>query len=272
VTPEMDGKRAIYLFCLAGSDSLGDLRGSGLDDTHPLFALRCGGITAISSAVPVDDFCGPEAERKLRDPEWVGERAMRHGRAVETAFRYGPVLPARFGTLFSSPEALGRFVETNRQTIAGFLDAVCGHEEWGIKALLERSTAKKWLGTRMATAAADGGPAISPGLRYLRERRAQAAAEKDLNRWLAASCDSVARDLRQPVSDWRQRKILDVRVPGDPRATVLNFAVLIRRDRVEDLLLRAAALNAERAAQGLSFTLTGPWPPYSFCPSLEMPP
>ncbi len=270
MTPEMDGKHAVYLFCLARSDGLNDLRGPGLDDIHPLFALRCGGITAISSTVRVDDFCGPEAERKLQDPEWVGERAMRHERAVEAAFRYGPVLPARFGTLFSSPEALGRFVEANRETIASFLDAICGHEEWGIKALLERSTAKKWLGVRMATVAGDGGPAISPGLRYLHERQAQAAGEKDLNRWLAASCDSAARCFLQAASNWHQRKILDFRAPGDSRETVLNFAVLVRHDRAEDLLLRVAAVNAERTAQGLSFTLTGPWPPYSFCPSLEM--
>lgn len=261
-------KIALYLFCLAKAEGFGEVPGPGPDETDRPFARAYGDLTAVLSEVRVDDFSGPDAERKLEDPGWISERAMQHERTVEQAFRYGPVLPARFGTLFSSSRVLERFLETNRRTILDFLESIRGQEEWGVKALLDRATARKWLVAEIAKGVADD-TAVSPGLRYVRERRAQAAAEKELHRWVANICDSAAHTICESVTDWRQRKILDDRGAGDPRETVLNLAALIRRDRVEDLLGRVECINAERAAQGISLVLTGPWPPYSFCPPLR---
>ena len=264
-----EDKKVLYLFCLANAGGFGDVRGAGLDEAEPLFARTRGAVTAILSEVRVRDFCGPAGERNLEDPAWVSERAVRHERAVEQAFRHGPVLPARFGTLFSSSAVLERFLETNQRAIVGFLESVRGHEEWGIKALVERDTARRWLSAQMAKVAADDHP-LSPGLRYVREKRAQAAAEKELHRWVADCCDIAALEMREYATDSRQRKILDDRIAGDSRETLLNLAALVRRDRAQDLMARAQEVNAARAAQGLSFVLTGPWPPYSFCPPLEM--
>jgi gas vesicle protein GvpL/GvpF len=224
----------------------------------------------VMSIVAIDDFCGPQAEKRLGDLGWVSERALRHQRVIERGFRRGPILPARFGTLFSSLDALERFIECNQRTIVDFFDEVRGHEEWGIKALLERSTARKSLIDEFAASAA--GPAPAPaGLRYLQERRAQAAAEKALHRWLLSSCDSVAKSLDEFAADRRQRNIVDPSIPGDPRELVLNLATLVPQDRVKDLLTHIEDVNAQYVGQGLTFVPNGPWPPYNFCPPLAEP-
>jgi Gas vesicle synthesis protein GvpL/GvpF len=269
MTTTTGGEVALYLFCLVKAEGFGlALDGTGPGPAERPFARTYGDLVAILSEVPVADFCGPEAERKLADVGWVGERAMRHERIVEQAFRVGPVLPARFGTLFSSSAVLEDFLETNRRMIAGFLDSIRDQEEWALKALLEPATAKRWLGAQMAPAAA-GDAAASPGLRYLQQRRAQAAAEKELNRWVAGACDLALRGMREYATDWRQRKVIDDGRADERRQTVLNVAALIRRERLQDLLTRIESINAGRVTQGLSFVLTGPWPPYSFCPPLR---
>ena len=259
-------QQLLYLYCLTGVERL-DVRGPGLDETDCIFSQTSGNVAAVLSRVSAEDFCGRAGEQNLQDPGWVCERAMRHQRVVEQVSRQGPVLPARFGTLFSTTGVLAQFVKINQETIVGFLDTVRDHEEWGIKAQLERAKAKRWLAAGIAkTTDID---ALSPGLRYVREKRAQAAAEKELHQWVANCCDSVAQEMSEYVSDLRQRKIIDDRVAGESHETVLNIAVLISRDRLQDWLARFREINTHRTIQGLSFVLSGPWPPYSFCPSLD---
>ena len=262
---------ALYLYYLAHAESPGQSQPADTDPAGRLFAHSHAGCTALVGIVRIDDFCGPEAERRLSDLKWVSERAFGHERVVECGFRHGPVFPARFGTLFSSLGALDRFIEQNRHTILEFLDLVHGQDEWGIKTLLDRPAAMKWLIAAIADSAA-GAPPQSPGMRYLQERRAQAAAEKEMQVWLSRICESVASSLDRYATDRRQRKIIqeaELEVSGE---LVLNLAALVPHDRLAAFLALIENVNADHADQGLTFILNGPWPPYSFCPPLSMPP
>jgi hypothetical protein len=260
---------ALYLFYVTGSELPGDVEGSDTSRANSFFTHRYGDFVSLLGIVSIDEFCGPEAERNLGDLGWIGERALRHQRAIEQGFRRGPVLPARFGTLFSSLSALERFIDANREAISDFLERVRGQEEWGIKALLERSAASRWLRGHLAGAAC-GEALASPGLRYIQQRRADAAAEKQMQSWLLEACESVAESLDEYAIDRRQGRILDG-AAEDSRELVLNLAALIPRARRDDLITHIGNINAERAEQGLSFVLNGPWPPYSFCPPLATP-
>jgi hypothetical protein len=175
-------------------------------------------------------------------------------------------MPARFGTLFSSLSALEQFLDVNRRTISDFLERVQGHEEWGVKVLLERSIAGKWLSAQLV-ASTSGQAATAPGLRYIQQRSAEAAAEKQLQRWLPETCESITGTLNKYAIDLCEGRILDAAV-GDSRELVLNLAALIPSERREDLIAHIENFNVERAEQGLGLMLNGPWPPYSFCPPL----
>jgi hypothetical protein len=259
---------ALYLYYVTGSQFAGDIDGQSIND-DVLFTHRRANFVSMLGVVPRDDFCGPEAERNLSDLGWVGERALRHQRVIEQGFRRGPVMPARFGTLFSSLSALEQFLEVNRHTISGFLQRVQGHEEWGVKVLLERSIAGNWLSARLV-ARASGQAATAPGLRYIQQRRAEAAAEKQLQRWLPETCESITETLNKYAIDLCQGRILDAAV-GDSRELVLNLAAPIPHERREDLIAHIENFNVDHAEQGLGLMLNGPWPPYSFCPSLVTP-
>lgn len=260
--------RALYLYCVGNAADLSEVSGDGIDHRFAPYALADDGLVAVVSEVSMADFCGSEADRRLEDLQWMSERAVRHERIVDAALARGPVLPVRFGTLFSGAEVLRRFLEINRDAIRGFLELARGHEEWGIKGFLDRGAAAKWLA---ASAPAQENTPISPGLSYLRERRAQAAAQSELHRWVADSCAAAVESMREFGDEWRSRKVIDSAAgDGSPQA-VLNAAVLLRRGRSKDFLACVDGINAEREAQGLSFMATGPWPLYSFCPQLRTP-
>lgn len=267
----LNERQAFYLFYLTAEEPARCAKASTSGAAATCFAHQHAGLAAMLAVVAIDDFCGAEAERKLGDLGWVSERALWHEHVIERGFHRAPVLPARFGTLFSSLPALERFIEANRKTIAGFLDAVRGQEEWGVKALLERPVARRWLRARIGGGPQDVAQPSSPGVRYLQERRAEAAAERELQSWLAENCEAVARSLDEHATRRRQRPRLESAAAGDLREVLLNLAALVPQERRERLFEHIGRINVERAQQGLNFVLSGPWPPYSFCPPLETP-
>ena len=68
-------------------------------------------LAAVWSPVPVEDFCGSEAEERMLDLTWIGPRVIRHQEVVAGVMRHSPVLPARFGTIFSSSANLGKVLQ-----------------------------------------------------------------------------------------------------------------------------------------------------------------
>jgi hypothetical protein len=53
---------------------------------------------------------------------------------------------------------------------------------------------------------------------------------------------------------------------------VLNWAFLVPQGAVADFQKQVEHVNARRTPSGLTFAVSGPWPPFSFCPTLETEP
>jgi hypothetical protein len=257
----------IYIFCLSNMQCPDFPESSS--DLDRLFLHRHGDLFAIAKRVSLEEFCGLDADRRLADPAWVTPRAIDHGRVVAEVFRGSPVLPVPFGTLFSSSRVLGDFLEWNVNLIKGFFEYAAGCEEWGIKAMLDRGRLKRSLIESITEAES---AAVSPGLRYLRERRVDQMADQQSGAWLEQNFRVVADSLDQCATRSCQRRIIDHSKQPDGREEVLNLAALLARDRVTEFRRRIEDINRARAEDGLSVALTGPWPPYSFCPALDSPP
>jgi len=265
---EAQHRKGIYLYCVARPGPLRDIHAKGIDDHNPIFlaplSLDIAGVVSMTS---LEEFCGPLAEARMCDLSWVGPRACRHEELVEYVMRRSPVLPVRFGTIFSSLERLDAVLEKHHDAVSRFLDWVSDKEEWAVKGFLDRAKATELLVSRAFTAHGERLASSSPGMQYLQERRTRAAAEKELGAWLKNVCDEVASDLSHYASDSCQRKVLRAETEGTEM--ILNHAFLVPRDAVRVFRSRADRAKADYAEQGLIFELSGPWPPYSFCPSVE---
>lgn len=262
--------KGVYLFCFARSNRLPAIEGTGVDRQNPLLLQRFLDVTAVVSTVSLEEFSGPMAESRMQDLSWVGPRACRHEEVVEQVMRHSPVLPARFGTLFHSPESLEIRLKKHHGAISKFLDRVTDQEEWAVKGLLDREKAKEELFS--ITLAREEGQlaSLSPGLRYFQEQRMRAAVEKELNHWLKEVYKELASVLSHYASDFCERKVFSREATENGGDVVLNWAFLVPRGVWADFRAGIDRANAEHAQRGLIFKLTGPWPPYSFSPSLEM--
>lgn len=262
-----DGGEAIYLFCLARSGQLTAMEGTGMDGRSPLFQWNLRDITAVLSMASLEEFSGPSGESRMEDLAWVGPRACHHEAVIEGTMRHSPVLPARFGTLFSSLESLENLLTRHYDAISEFLDRVTDKEEWAVKGLLDRDKARERLFS-MILATDEADLSSSPGMHYFQEQRIRAEVENELSSWLKVVLKRIASNIARHASDVSERRPLSQEVTGKDIDMVLNWAFLVPRNAMADFRADIDRANADHARQGLVFELSGPWPPYSFCPSL----
>ncbi|MDP3182073.1 MAG: GvpL/GvpF family gas vesicle protein [Desulfobaccales bacterium] len=262
----------LYLFCLARLSRLPTLplEGKGLDGQSPLEVAGFQDLAAVWSPVPLEDFCGPEAEERLRDLTWIGPRVIRHQEVVAGVMRRSPVLPTRFGTIFSSWANLEKVLKRHHDAIAGFLERITGSEEWAVKGMLDRCGAKEKLFSLTQAREAERLEALSPGKRYFQEQRLRAACDQELQQWLQEICRKLWTDLRDYAADVRERRLLSREATGSDNDMVLNWAFLVPEETVPGFQARIKEANRGYGEHGLVLECTGPWPPYSFCPALDL--
>lgn len=263
-------KEAVYLYCLGRSALLPNLEGKGVDGENPLFLRSFKEVVAVLSKVSLEEFCGPSAESSMKDLSWIAPRACRHEEVIEQAMCHSAVLPARFGALFSSINSLDEFLKVHHESISRFLDIMADKEEWSVKGIMDRARANEEILSIIIARETGHLASLSPGMRYFQEERIKSSAKKELNCWVKEVCKEVANDLGCCASDFRKRKVLSRDATGMDRDMVVNWSFLVRIDVNGDFRSRINKANVNYEHQGLVFQLTGPWPPYSFCPSLEM--
>jgi hypothetical protein len=262
--------QGLYLYCFARAGVARHTEVAGVDERPGVTGLEVGKVAAVFSRVHLNDFSGEAAETRTQDPQWVVPRACRHEQVVQEMMRSGPVLPVRFGTVFSSEEALKGLLVQRSEEIALILDRLSDKEEWAVKGLVDAAKARAWLlATDPVLAECRRKLPESPGARYLHKKRLDAEADSALRLWSAAVAEQVQALCRSQVADLCPLRPQSRPVSGREADMVLNLAVLVRRGHVPALLGRLQELGATYADQGLTLEVSGPWPPYHFCPPPE---
>jgi len=222
------------------------------------------------------DFEGPEAERNLANIEWLTPLVLAHDAAVSALSSQAPFYPARFGTLFSSEERIFELIDAVEPTLQAFLDSLGDKREWGVKCFVN------WPNVNTAYALDhedDETPSPTPGTNYLKARQMKKVRDAAIQVWMIEKLQVVRSYLQSRFADTMERSIPknpdDDKTEKEDREWVGNFALLASEDQASDLLSVLAETGQPeifgttvRAIDLLSFEMTGPWPAYSFSPSL----
>jgi hypothetical protein len=261
----LPAERVVYLYAFIDPNRSGDLLRPP-DMNRPLSVHRAGATSAVIGWVPVTEFCGVEGERNLADPAWIMPRIRVHEAVVESAMERSPVFPARFATLYGSLDRLTDSMLRHATAITSFLRQVTDRQEWALKitVALDESTALDDL-------AAELWPEWSgypPGKRYLRLRQERAALLKVAGERAALLTPGIVDGLR-PLTTAIRPMTRSVAEQGAGQQYVESYALLASVAHRAALHDRLRELSAQRENQRIRCGLSGPWPPYSFRPSLE---
>lgn len=259
---------SIYLYCLARAGLPSNLAIEGLAGGGPVESLETDGLAAVISKIPIQEFEQAVEEGLGQNLEWVAPRACRHEFVVESVMRISPVLPVRFGTIFSREDVLEAFMKDRRKTIVEFLDRIASKREWSIKAFMDLDAASEWI-ISSDSAMRDEWLRLpeSPGTRYFLEKRLQAEAR----RRAIHSGGAVAQEIHRALSS-AMDEVVRLPLRSDSKSCkemVLNVAVLGPCSIVESMEGLASTLLARFVEQGISLECSGPWPPFHFCPSFD---
>ena len=264
----MKGK-AIYLYCFARAGAARQITAAGVDGNSQVTALELKGVAAVVSRISAAEFAGGSAESNLTDPAWVVPRACQHERVIEEVMRNSPVLPVRFGTVFSSRRALKTLLADRCDEIAEFLDSVADKEEWAVKGFVDLGRAEASLLTT--------DPILrercrrlpeTPGARYLQEKQLHGEAERQAERWSRTLAEQVKVELKSHSLDMCPMRLQSRSVSGRDAEMVLNCAFLLARSGVAHFRVCVERMGSVYAEQGLALELSGPWPPHNFSPPI----
>jgi hypothetical protein len=210
-----------------------------------------GPLAAVAAEVPLDEF-GEEALReRLNDRAWLEEKARRHEDVLRTFLGAAPVVPLRFGTLYTDADDIRTMLEERSPSFRAALERLRGCVEVGVKAWLDRE------------AIAAPAPATGGGRAYLERRRDELAAARDASaRGAEVAVNAHERLLALAVEGVANRP-QPRELTGRSEEMLLNAAYLVPEH--DDALDREVEqLAAAAAPYGVTFELTGPWPAYNF--------
>ncbi|MEM6797187.1 MAG: GvpL/GvpF family gas vesicle protein [Acidobacteriota bacterium] len=261
----MSAGGAISVFCFAAREALGEEL-EALTRSLPTgveVEVAAGRVVVFYQTVDPAEFTGERGERNLQDLGWLVPRAERHQEVVARIDGQVTTLPVRFGTLFSDWRRVADWIEQRHETIEAGFNRLEGRQEWGIR-LLE---CPRREAAEPALSASSGSSYLLMKKRLRDQEGARADRLEGLREELErefeiAGADLMALPLRK--SDHSLR-----RAEGDSRRTLAKWATLVRRGHIDDFVAHLDSWS-ERTLEGLAeIELSGPWPPYNFCPSFD---
>jgi hypothetical protein len=217
--------------------------------------VDAGQLAAIVSEVPLSEFGQEPIVDNLRDPSWLEHRARAHEAVLDTALRFTPVVPFRFGTIYSGEDHVREMLSAHER-LTEALERVRGRVELGVKGFLAETPAD--------TAPNASDDESSAGRRYLEEkqRARQLAEERDALK--ARLADASHERLAAGADGARANPLQPREVSRSDHDMFLNGAYLVATDREAEFRAALEKLEAELGPRGAVYELTGPWPPYNF--------
>src|SRR4051812_17423484 len=215
-----------------------------------------GPLAALASPVSAADFDQPGLDGRLQEPAWLEEKIRAHEQLLEGVLGRSAVVPFRFCTVYRSREALRAFLTEHSRELEATLERIRGKVERGVKAFADRS--------RLAETTA-GSVEGSGGKAYLARRLAERRQADEIELRALELVERVHARLLLEAEEGTYLSLQNREVTGRSEDMLMNAAYLV--DAGSRGLERALGdLQRELGPLGVSFELTGPWPPYNFVP------
>lgn len=231
----------------------------------PVHALPHRDLAAIVSPVSLDEF-GPQAlAANLRDATWVTVNVLAHQQVLAWLLGRYTVAPFRFGN-YCSVERVRETLNCHYQNFAETLSRVERATEWGVKLYCDREAmAERVRTTNVHVQRLDEEAGRKPeGAVYLLRKRRERLVQMEVECLLEAhSCHSY-QQLAGRASEAVTNPVRPRSVPGTGGEMILNASYLVADVNLQGFRAAVTALEEIAAPLGLTYELTGPWPPYSF--------
>jgi len=257
-----------YLYAFTRADCPVQQLGAGVDPRFPVELVPSTEVAAVASRVGLDQFDVTKLQGESTDVKWLSEVALRHNQIIAQVAHDAPVLPLRLGVIFQSRSSLLAALARRQAAVADFLRELGDRQEWAAKIYLDARRAAEYFGQcdpPTPSPAAAGGA----GLQYLTRKREQQQLERARQQCLKQEVAALESALVACADRHCPLRPLPPALTGRPDKMLWNAAFLLAGSATEAWLALVETQRQAAAPKGLLLEVTGPWPPYHFCPAWE---
>jgi hypothetical protein len=253
----MTAADALYVYGIVPAGTSGEIfAGVTGMDAASVRLVDADGVAAIASVVPLAEFDTDALEQNLKDGAWLEQKVESHNRVLAAAVGKATVLPLRFGAIYRGEDQV-RAMLNERRDFAVRLERLEGLLELGVKAVLDPQALRARLSAARSVDTGESG-----GRAYMLRRRLERELDEEL-RAFAGSCAETSHEHLSAVAvDARANPVQAPEVAGGEM--ILNGAYLVASGREQEVQQAVSELEQRFATDGVTYELTGPWPPYNF--------
>ncbi|MBI2855337.1 MAG: GvpL/GvpF family gas vesicle protein [Chloroflexi bacterium] len=250
----------LYVYCVAPGGQDGSLGEIGIDG-HAVYTVAHGDICAVVHACPAQPYSSEDGGVAAA---WV----LAHHRVVEATWkRWGTALPLNFNTIIragnssSASENLRMWLETERESLKGRLDAFRGKAEYGVQvfgdpAVIARQTAEATPEIMKLEEEICSKPR---GVAYMYRQKLERLLKREMEARASEEFKTLYGRLSRVADNIHVEKVKEAE---EGRQMLMNLSCLLPAERFQDF---KAELDRVGDKGGSYVRLVGPLPPYSFC-------
>ncbi|MGD0517279.1 MAG: GvpL/GvpF family gas vesicle protein [Thermoguttaceae bacterium] len=257
-----------YLYALTRGDCPADSLGQGVDPRFPVEIVPCRQTSGVASRVGLDKFDVRKLESGSTDVNWLSEVAIRHNQILSDLARRRPLLPLRLGTLFHSRLTLLAKIERWESVVIDYLNSIGDRQEWAAKIYVDPRHIEEDSAASCCVSSAQAGDA-GAGTRYLTQKLGRQRESRAMRQRFQEEIAAAETSLMNQADRYCRTRTLPANLTGRQEKMLWNAAFLLPRSVSERWLTLVEKVRSETASVGLLLEVSGPWPPYHFCPTLD---
>jgi hypothetical protein len=271
--------------------------GPGIDPHYQVELVREGPIAAVVSRVELDQYSPERLQgKRAKDLRWLGKIAARHTEVICQASISSPVLPLRLGTMVHSLDLLQAGLVRYEPVVASFLEQLGNRQEWDVTLYLTRRRLEpiaghvgppsphyikppgtdQWFGGKTPPANPwhaeniDLFPSATPGAVCLAQQQTQWDNCLEQRETVFQTIQMMEQCLSVKADGCCRIPIRPRNSTGRTEEIVFNAAFLLPSTSQASWLETVHDVCRDARDKGLVVEVSGPRPPYHFCPSLEL--
>jgi hypothetical protein len=242
----------LYAYGVIEAGTLSEPLGvDGLEPGLPVSIFSVDDLAALVSEVEISEYEGETLEGNLARSEWLEAKVRAHERVLEAAIELTTVVPMRFGSIFSTSDALTSMLSDHKEDLSRSIDLIRGRAEWSVRVhYRQEDSADHLVATRTETVT---------GRDYLLLKKEALRAVEEA----AVSAEKLAEQVHANLARIAAGAVRTQPVGQPNRNVILCAAYLVTDEDRSTFMETVERLQQEHAGKYM-FEVTGPWPPYNF--------
>lgn len=260
-----------YLYCIYYGRDDTSIHHLGIDNKNEIFSLPYRDTHALVSQISLNEYGEERLEINLTNIKWVAQKVEIHERIIEHIMGFSPVIPIKFCTIFKSKERIREILDLYYESLKSLLDYLADKEEWGIKVYVESDVFSRAVSEFKAEIKTlnEKAASASPGEAFFLRKKRDDLLRKEVHTALDELADEIYERLLPLTVQGSRGKLFDRKITNKNDQMILNAALLLKKEDVREFEPKIDQIATQYNGKGIYFELSGPWPPYNFCPHIE---